>query len=77
MKVYKLLLGLVVLALLGGGGGLYWWRWYTTPEPPRVALEDADPGVVEVNIHPAHSWDQLVANTSVIYEEARASRLVT
>src|SRR5207249_2563427 len=36
-----------------------------------------DPGVVEVNIHPAHTWQELVANTTVLYEEARLARLST
>jgi uncharacterized protein (DUF2126 family) len=36
-----------------------------------------DPGVVEVNLHPARSWDELVANTTTLYEEARSSRLGT
>ncbi len=34
-----------------------------------------DPGVIEVNVHPAHSWDELVANTTGVYEDARHSRL--
>lgn len=36
-----------------------------------------DPGVVEVNVHPAHSWDELADNTTSIYEMARETRLGT
>jgi uncharacterized protein (DUF2126 family)/transglutaminase-like putative cysteine protease len=36
-----------------------------------------DPGVLEVNMHPACSWDALVANTNALYEEARLTRLGT
>jgi uncharacterized protein (DUF2126 family)/transglutaminase-like putative cysteine protease len=36
-----------------------------------------DPGVLEVNIHPAHGWRELVANTTALYEEARLARLST
>ncbi len=36
-----------------------------------------DPGVVEVNIHPAATWEALVEQTTTVYDEARACGLVT
>jgi len=36
-----------------------------------------DPGVIEVNIHPAFGWDELRENTHILYEEARLCRLGT
>lgn len=51
-------------------------------EPPRdYRLErlvvSPDPGVIEVNIHPATSWEQLVHNTQTLYAQAHLSRLGT
>ncbi len=52
---------------------------YGPPIDPRIrALHvTPDPGVIEVNIHPAASWDELAANTFALYEEARQARLGT
>lgn len=36
-----------------------------------------DPGVLEVNIHPASSWKELVNNYDVLFEQARLTRLGT
>jgi uncharacterized protein (DUF2126 family) len=34
-----------------------------------------DPGVIEVNIQPADSWDGVVSTTTAVYEEAHQARL--
>ncbi|HRZ05663.1 MAG TPA: transglutaminase family protein [Candidatus Competibacteraceae bacterium] len=36
-----------------------------------------DPGVIEVNIHPAGNWEELKSNIEGLYEDARQSRLGT
>jgi uncharacterized protein (DUF2126 family) len=36
-----------------------------------------DPGVIEVNIHPAGDWEELKRNVEGLYEDARQSRLGT
>ncbi|MBZ9775955.1 DUF2126 domain-containing protein [Mesorhizobium sp. CO1-1-8] len=50
---------------------------YGPPHDPRlnVIRVAPDPGVIEVNIHPASNWQDCVATTTAIYDEARQTRL--
>jgi len=50
---------------------------YGPPNDPRlnVIRVAPDPGVIEVNIHPAHDWQDCVDITEAVYEEARQIRL--
>jgi len=52
---------------------------YEAPHDDRLLRFSVtpDPGVIEVNIHPADNWNSLVEHTEALYEEAHQSRLGT
>jgi len=52
---------------------------YPPPVDPRLQVIRVapDPGVIEVNVHPTDNWDELVAISRTLYEQARQCRLGT
>ncbi len=52
---------------------------YQPPPDPRLTklVVAPDPGVVEVNVHPATNWGDIVRNYTTIFDKAKESRLGT
>ncbi len=52
---------------------------YEPPSDPRLTnfRITPDPGVIEVNIHPASNWEELVERTTHLYDAAHFSRLTS
>ena len=54
-----------------------WLEGYTPPSDPRLRSFSVtpDPGVLEINLPPASTWDELEAINTTLFEEARRNRL--
>jgi uncharacterized protein (DUF2126 family)/transglutaminase-like putative cysteine protease len=54
-----------------------WLEGYAPPSDPRLRLFGVtpDPGVLEINLPPASTWDELAQTNAVLFEQARQNRL--
>lgn len=77
-EVYSELLARVE-QVAGGLGLAISIEGYEPPKDDRVRMLQItpDPGVIEVNVHPAATWRELVSISQGLYEDARQTRLGT
>ncbi|MEO6817447.1 MAG: transglutaminase family protein [Edaphobacter sp.] len=54
-----------------------WMEGYAPPSDPRLRSFGVtpDPGVLEINLPPASTWDELAQTNAVLFEQARQNRL--